>query len=140
MQLLNLKKIPHDLTSMIGQTSSTRASAVASSATETNTQVIAESQGIAEQSFVLVSATAPPVSTTKGCRKKQENDDGRPEPHFKRGKVGKRRKCSKCGKYGTGHNASTCDRAKLQQENPVVKRPRGRPVGTGKKATEKETW
>jgi hypothetical protein len=74
-----------------------------------------------------ISASAPPVSTTKGSRRRLPEMDDMPQPHFQRDKRKKRRKCGKCGLYDTGHNAATCDRAQNQQAN---KRPRGRPKGS----------
>jgi len=59
-----------------------------------------------------------------------------PQPHFPRDKIKKRRKCGKCGLFGTGHNAATCDRAQQLLKNPKVKRPRGRPRGTEKSRAE----
>ena len=97
---------------------------------------VAVHDGIAEQEVDLVSPSAPPVSTTKGCRKRVSITEGMPQPHFPRDKMKKRRKCGKCGLFGTGHNAATCDRAQQLLKNPKVKRPRGRPRGTGKSSAE----
>lgn len=87
------------------------------------------------QEEMAISASAPPVSTTKGmhrrdevdgCENRDQNEDV-PEPHFKRQNQKKRRRrCSKCGKIA-GHNASTCGK-----EPKPTKRPRGRLVGSGK--------
>ena len=80
-----------------------------------------------------VSASAPPVSTTKGSRKKcAVMTEDIPQPHFQHDKRKKRRKCGRCGLYDTGHNATTCERAQQQLKNGVIKRPRGRPRGSGR--------
>jgi len=73
----------------------------------------------------VVSASAPPISSTKGSRTKGVEGVDLPAPHFKRpqGKNHKRC-CKRCNK--SGHNITTCGR-----EAPPPKRPRGRPVGSG---------
>jgi hypothetical protein len=80
-----------------------------------------------------VSASAPPVSTTKGSLKKYVGVIADiPQPHFQWDKRKKWRKCRRCGMYDMGHNAATCERAQQQLKNSVVKQPRGRPRGGGR--------
>jgi hypothetical protein len=82
-----------------------------------------------EQEEHNVLASAPPISTTKGSRKKCAGMTADiPQPHFQRDKRKKRRKCGRCGLYDTGHNAATCERAQQQLKNGVVKRPMWRPT------------
>jgi hypothetical protein len=134
-----LDKIPTDLIVPSGPQSRERSYAGgASTSAAPDTGTIANTLGVAGQEETLVSPSAPPVSTTKGCRKNSTVADGVPEPHFQRGKEKKRRKCGNCGIYGTGHNSVTCERAQQQKGKPVVKRPRGRPKGTGGKYTVKK--
>ncbi|CAL4969684.1 unnamed protein product [Urochloa decumbens] len=75
-----------------------------------------------------VSASAPPVSNTKGGRRgsvAREGGDAVPAPHFNRPQTTEHtRRCSTC--HRSGHNAATCGR------EPPPKRPRGRPVGSGR--------
>ena len=85
-----------------------------------------------DQEDVTISATAPPVSTTKGSRKRNTGDENEPTPHFKRPKDKQKRRCSKCGQLATGHNAATCERVNAAKEQGVTKRPRGRPRGSGR--------
>ena len=94
-------------------------------------QGAAAAQEMNEQEEANVSASAPPVSTTKGSRRRWPENEEVPQPHFPRAKIKKSRKCSRCGLYNTGHNASTCERAQNQQANGNRKRPRGRPNGSG---------
>ncbi|CAN6169849.1 unnamed protein product, partial [Urochloa humidicola] len=67
-----------------------------------------------------VSASAPPVSNTKGGRRGSAasvGDDDVPAPHFDRPQTtDHKRRCSICNK--TGHNSATCGR------EPPPKRPR----------------
>ena len=72
------------------------------------------------------------MSTTKGSRKKNNEGEEGPEPHFQRPKEKKKRRCLKCGKLAPGHNAATCDRVQKMQSEGVTKRPRGRPRGSGR--------
>ena len=117
-----LDKIPHDVG--LPMPSATVAAATADTATDA-----APSSSSPHQA----SATAPPISTTKGSHKKstQVTEDTH-IPHFDRDRRKKRRKCSKCGLYDTGHNAATCDKIQQQRGNGVTKRPRGRPRGSGR--------
>lgn len=72
-----------------------------------------------------VSASAPPISSTKGSRAREQQGGDVPLPHFKRkAKTKHTRRCTGCGK--TGHKITTCGR-----EVPP-KRPRGRPAGSGR--------
>ena len=136
-----LDKIPHDLIVPNGPPQSGERSDAGGASTSAGADLgtIAETHEVAAQEVTLVSPSAPPVSTTKGCRKNSAIlAEGVPQPHFQRGKEKKRRRCGKCGIIGTGHNSATCDRAQKLKENPVEKRPRGRPRGTGGKYTVKK--
>jgi hypothetical protein len=134
-----LDKIPTDLIVPSGpQSRATSYAAGTSTSAAPGPGTVGNMAGVAGPEETLVSPSAPPVSTTKGCRKNSTVADGFPEPHFQRGKEKKRRKCGSCGLYGTGHNSATCERAQQQRGNPVVRRPRGRPKGTGGKYTVKK--
>jgi hypothetical protein len=86
-----------------------------------------------EQEEHNVSASAPPVSITKGSHKKSLGMTADiPQPHFQCDKRKKRRKCGRCSLYDIGHNVATCERAHQQLENGVIKRPTGRPRGSGR--------
>jgi hypothetical protein len=77
----------------------------------------------------VISASAPPISTTKGSSKRNATGGDVPAPHFKRSKQSSHvRRCSKCNKLG--HYSTSCGR-----DAPPPKRPRGRPVGSGKQKT-----
>ena len=81
-----------------------------------------------DEEMLIASASAPPMSTTKGSRRKKlVGVENLPEPHRRREDGKKRtRRCSRCLKKD-GHYASTCTNPPVIQE----KRPRGRPkVGT----------
>ncbi|CAO2144062.1 unnamed protein product [Urochloa humidicola] len=75
-----------------------------------------------------ISASAPPISNTKGGRRGctvSVGDDAVPKPHFNRPQpTDHKRRCKTC--HRSGHNSATCGR------EPTPKRPRGRPVGSGK--------
>jgi hypothetical protein len=122
--ITELDKIPHDVSLPVHR-------APAAAASTSNTPQPTER--MTKQEEHNVSASAPPVSTTKGSRKKYAGVIADiPQPHFQWDKRKKRRKCGRCDLYDTGHNAATCERAKQQLENSVVKRPRGRLRGGGR--------
>ncbi|KAG8078728.1 hypothetical protein GUJ93_ZPchr0007g3006 [Zizania palustris] len=83
------------------------------------------------EEHIDISATAPPVSTTKGSRKRGNCMDDVPEPHtrYEKKKIFKR--CSTCGKRER-HNSRTCGKERVE----VPKRPRGRPKGSGAKGVQ----
>jgi hypothetical protein len=77
----------------------------------------------------VISASAPPISTTRGSHKRTATGGDVPAPHFKRPKQSSHvRRCSKCNKLG--HYSTSCGR-----DAPPPKRPRGRPVGSGRQKT-----
>jgi hypothetical protein len=122
--ITELEKIPHDISMPVH-----RAPAAAASTSSTPQPT----ERMTEQEEHNVSASAPPVSTTKGNHKKYAGVIANiPQPHFQRDKRKKRRKCGSCDLYDTGHNVATCERAQQQLENSVIKRPRGRPRGGGR--------
>jgi hypothetical protein len=80
-----------------------------------------------------VSASAPPISSTKGSRARAVQGDDVPLPHFKRKpKATHTRRCTGCGQ--TGHKITTCGR------EVAPKRPRGRPVGSGRGRGRGRDW
>jgi hypothetical protein len=77
----------------------------------------------------VISASAPLISTTKGSRKRNATGGDVPAPHFKRPKQSSHvRRCSKCNQLS--HYSTSCGR-----DAPPPKRPRGRPVGSGRQKT-----
>ena len=76
-----------------------------------------------------ISTSVPLVLTTKRSKKRVIPEENITQSHYQRDKRKKRRKCGKCGLYNTGHNAATCEKSKVI----VIRRPRGRPKGTGRK-------
>ena len=121
-----LDKIPHDVSLPMQRTAP---AATASTDAATTSADAAPSSNSPHQA----SASAPPVSTTKGsCKKSAQVTEDIPIPHFDRDRRKKRRKCTKCGLYDTGHNVGTCDKIQQQRENGVTKRPKGRPRGSGR--------
>ena len=123
-----LEAIPSDLVLPAGTNSGYTSETVDPRAAETSI----------EQDGFNISAAAPPVSTTKGSRKKNNEGEEGPEPHFQRPKEKKKRRCLKCGKLAPGHNAATCDRVQKMQSEGVTKRPRGSGRGRGTKAGGRE--
>jgi hypothetical protein len=74
-----------------------------------------------EQEEHNVSASAPPVSTTKGSRKKYTGIIADiSQPHFQRDKRKKRRNCGRCGLYDTCHNEATSERAQHSNSSKMV--------------------
>jgi hypothetical protein len=100
--ITELDKIPHDVSLSVH--------CAPPAASTSSTPWPAER--MTEQDEHNVSASAPPVSTTKGSRKKYARMIADiPQPHFQWDKRKKQRKCGRCGTYDTGHNAATCERA-----------------------------
>ncbi|KAK3153632.1 hypothetical protein QOZ80_2BG0178640 [Eleusine coracana subsp. coracana] len=85
-----------------------------------------------KQEEINMSASTPPVSTTKGTRRTGAKTEERPPPHFQRDRR-KQRRCLRCGLCDTGHNAATCERNKKERANNISKRPRGRPRGSSRR-------
>jgi hypothetical protein len=99
--IIELDKILHDVSLPVHP---------APTASTPNTPHPAET--MSEQEEHNVSASVPPVSTTKGIRKKYAGMIADiPQPHFQCDKRKKRRKCGRCGMYDTGHIVATCERA-----------------------------
>jgi hypothetical protein len=122
--IIELNKILHDISLPVHH-------APTGSATSTSSTPHPMERMI-EQEERNVSASAPPISTTKGSHKKCAGMTADiSQPHFQRDKRKKWRKCGRCDLYDTCHNAATCARAQQQLKNGVVKRPRGRPKGSG---------
>jgi hypothetical protein len=112
--ITELDKIPHDVSLPVH-----RASAAAAASTSSTPQ---PTERMTEKEERNVSSSAPPVSTTKGSRKKYTGVIADiPQPHFQWDKRKKRRKCGRCGLYDTGHNAAICERAQQQLKNSVIK-------------------
>jgi hypothetical protein len=123
--IIELDKIPHDISLPVH-----RASTATAASTSSTPQSV---ERMTEEEEHNVSAFAPLVSTTKGSHKKYLGMIADiSQPHFQRDKRKKRRKCGRCGMYDTSHNAVTCERAQQQLKNGVIKRPRGRPRGSGR--------
>jgi hypothetical protein len=102
--ITELDKIPHDVSLPVHR------APTGSIASTSSTPHPVERMTEQEEHNVL--ASAPPISTTKGSRKKCAGmTAGIPQPHFLHDKRKKRRKCGKCGLYDIGHNATTCERA-----------------------------
>jgi hypothetical protein len=122
--ITELDKIPHDVSLPVH-----RAPPATPASTSSTPQ---PAERMTEKEEHNVSASAPPVSTIKGNRKKYAGVIADiPQPHFQRNKRKKRRKCGRCGLYNTGHNAGTCERAQQQLKNSVVKQLRGGREGAG---------
>jgi hypothetical protein len=116
--ITELDKIPHDISLPVHHAPT----GFAASTSSTPHPV----ERMTEQEERNVSASTPPVSTTKGSRRKCAGMTADiPQPHFQCDKRKKQRKCRRCGLYDTGHNAATCERAQQQLENGVIKQPRG---------------
>jgi hypothetical protein len=102
--ITELDKIPHDVSLLVYR------SPTGFVASTSSTPHLAER--MTEQEGCNVSASAPPVSTTKGSRKKCAGMTvAGPQPHFQCDKRKKQRKCERCDLYETGQNAATCERA-----------------------------
>jgi hypothetical protein len=129
--IIELDKIPHDVSLPMH-----RAPAISATLTSSTSQ---HAERMTEEEERNVSASAPPVSTTKGSRKKCAGMVvDIPQPHFQCDKRNKRRKCGRCGLYDTCHNVATCERAQQHLEHGVVKRPKGRLRGSGRENTTTE--
>jgi hypothetical protein len=100
--ITELAKIPRDISLLVHRAPTGFATSTSSTPQPT--------ERMTEQEERYISASAPPISTTKGSRKKCVRMTADiPQPHFQRDKGKKRRKCGRCGLYDTGHNAATCE-------------------------------
>jgi hypothetical protein len=120
--ITTLDKIPHDVSLPVHHTP-----------TASTSSTPHPTERMTGQEERNVSASATPISTTKGSHKKCAGMTvDIPQPHFQCDKRKKRRKCGRCSLYDTGHNAATCERAQQQLKNGAIKRPRGTLRGSGR--------
>jgi hypothetical protein len=100
---IELDNIPHDVSLPVH-----RAPTSSAASTSSTTHPV---ERMNEQEERNVSASTPPVSTTKGSRRKCAGMTvDILQPHFSVIRE-KQRKCGRCGLYATGHNMATCERA-----------------------------